>query len=77
MVFIIILNDYKLYSLNLFYFTTEVNHVNHVNHVNLVNLDLNLNLNWKLELECLDQLILVVQLPDVSVTSTNGYSYLL
>ena len=51
--------------------------VNLVNHVNLVNLDLNLNLNWKLELECLDQLILVVQLPDVSVTSTNGYSYLL
>ena len=51
--------------------------VNLVNHVNLVNLGLNLNLNWKLELECLDQLILVAQLPDVSVTSTNGYSYLL
>ena len=28
-------------------------------------------------LDCLDQLILVVHLPDVSVTNTNDYLYLL
>ena len=55
-----------------------------VNDINLHNLN-NVNHMTKLEnssmknlhVDCLDQLILVVHLPDVSVTNTNDCHYLL
>ena len=47
--------------------------LNNVNHVNKLE-----NSSMKnLHVDCLVQLILVVHLPDVSVTNTNDYHYLL
>ena len=54
-------NDINLHSLNI------VNHVNKLENSSMKNL----------HVDCLDQLILVVHLPDVSVTNTNDYHYLL
>ena len=48
----------------------KLNNVNHVN--NLENSSMR-----SLHVDCLDQLILVVHLPDVSVTNTNDCHYLL
>ena len=51
----------------------NLHNLNNVNHVN--NLE---NSNMKnLHVDCLDQLILVAHLPDVSVTNTNDCHYLL
>ena len=53
--------DINLHSLN------NVNYVNKLKNSNMKNL----------HVDCLDQLILVVHLPDVSVTNTNDCHYLL
>ena len=57
------------------YLITEVNRHN-LNTVNNVN-NLENSSMENLHLDCLDQLILVVHLPDVSVTNTNDCFYLL
>ena len=54
-------NDINLHNLN------NVNHVNKLENSSMK----------KLHVDCLDQLILVVHLPDVSVTNTNDCYYLL
>ena len=54
-------NDINLHSVNI------VNHVNKLENSSMKNLHVN----------CLDQLILVVHLPDVSVTTTNDFHCLL
>ena len=54
-------NDTNLHSVNI------VNHVNKLENSSMKNLHVN----------CLDQLILVVHLPDVSVTTTNDFHCLL
>ena len=51
--------DINLHNLN------NVNHVNNLENSSMENL----------HLDCLDQLILVVHLPDVSVTNTNDSYY--
>ena len=58
------------------YLITEVVNLHNLNNVNHVN---NLENSWmkSLHVDCLDQLILVVHLPDVSVTNTNDCHYLL
>ena len=48
----------------------NLNNVNHVNNLENSSME-------NLHLDCLDQLILVVHLPDVSVTNTNDCHYLL
>ena len=53
--------DINLHSLN------NVNYVNKLKNSNMKNL----------HVDCLDQLILVVHLPDVSVANTNDCHYLL
>ena len=59
------------------YLITEVDinlhNLNNVNHVNKLENSSKKNLH----VDCLDQLILVVHLPDVSVTNTNDCHYLL
>ena len=70
MIFIVIVNDNYC-----IFFTLEVNWNSNLN----VNLDLDLDLNtygfgMEKNVNMLDQLILLVQLPDVSVINTNGYS---
>ena len=63
-----------------FYFITEVNFRDFRNLRNLMNLNHNLNtcgnldLNMDMNVNMLDQLILLVQLPDVRVINTIGYS---
>ena len=57
------------------YLITEVN-LHNLNTVNNVN-NLENSSMENLHLDCLDQLILVVYLPDVSVTNTNDCYYLL
>ena len=71
MIFIVILNDTIVF---LFHFRGKLEFRN----LN-VNLDLDLDLNtyevgMEKNVNMLDQLILLVQLPDVSVINTNGYS---
>ena len=59
------------------YLITEVDINPHsLNNVNYVNKLKNSNMK-NLHVDCLDQLILVVHLPDVSVTNTNDCHYLL
>ena len=61
------------------YLITEVNMNNMNNMNNLENVQCTMR-NSSMEnfyLDCLDQLILVVHLPDVSVTNTNDCYYLL
>ena len=59
------------------YLITEVDiNVHSLNNVNYVNKLKNTNMK-NLHVDCLDQLILVVHLPDVSVTNTNDCHYLL
>ena len=64
-IFIIVVDsdvdDINLHNLN------NVNHVNKLENSSMKNL----------HVDCLDQLILVVHLPDVSVTNTNDYHCLL
>ena len=58
---------------------TEVN-MNNMNNVKNVKNTINTMRNSSMEnfhLDCLDQLILVVHLPDVSVTNANDCFYLL
>ena len=57
---------------------SDVNDINlhRVNIVNIVNKLENSSMK-NLHVNCLDQLILVVHLPDVSVTTTNDYHCLL
>ena len=57
------------------YLITEVN-LHNLSNVNNVN-NLENSSMENLHLDCLDQLILVVYLPDVSVTNTNDCYYLL
>ena len=57
------------------YLITEVN-LHNLSNVNNVN-NLENSSMENLHLDCLDQLILVVHLPDVSVTNTNDCYYLL
>ena len=69
-------NDFLIASI----LGTEVNLRNFRTLRNLMNLNHNLNtcgnldLNMDMNVNMLDQLILLVQLPDVSVINTNGYS---
>ena len=58
------------------YLITEVVNLHNLNNVNHVNNLENSNLK-NLHVDCLDQLILVVHLPDVNVTNTNDCHYLL
>ena len=53
-----------------FYFALEV----YLNTFGLEEMNLNLDLSMEVNVNMLDQLILLVQLSDVSVTNTNGYS---
>ena len=53
-----------------FYFTLEV----YLNTFGLEEMNLNLDLSMEVNVNMLDQLILLVQLSDVSVTNTNGSS---
>ena len=53
-----------------FYFALEV----YLNTYGLEEMSLNLDLSIEVNVNMLDQLILLVQLSDVSVTNTNGYS---
>ena len=53
-----------------FYFTLEV----YFNTFGLEEKNLNLDLSMEVNVNMLDQLILLVQLSDVSVTNTNGSS---
>ena len=69
MLFIIILNDNYCISMLII----EVNMENVKDTMNTMKISGMKNFN----LDCLDQLILVVHLPDVSVTNTNGCFYLL
>ena len=66
MIFNIILNDNSC----IFIFTLEV----YLNTYGFEEMNLNLDLNMEMNVNMLDQLILLVQLSDVSVTNTNGYS---
>ena len=45
-----------------------------LNTYGFVEMNLNLDLNMEMNVNMLDQLILLVQLSDISVTNTNGYS---
>ena len=55
------------------YFITEViDHDINLHSLNCVNKLRNFNMK-DLHVDCLDQLILVVHLPDVSVANTNDY----
>ena len=55
------------------YFITEViDHVINLHSLNYVNKLKNSNMK-DLHVDCLDQLILVIHLPDVSVVNTNDY----
>ena len=57
----------------LLYFITEVNdHDINLHSLNYVNKLRNFNMK-ELHVDCLDQLILVVHLPDASVVNTNDY----
>ena len=58
------------------YLITEVVNLHNLNNVNYVNNLENCSME-NLHLDCLDQLILVVHLPDVSVTNINDCHYLL
>ena len=59
------------------YLITEVDiDLHSLNNVNYVNKLKNFNMK-NLHVDCLDQLILVVHLPDVSVANTNDCHYLL
>ena len=59
------------------YLITEVDiNLHSLNNVNYVNKLKNSKMKY-LHVDCLDQLILVVHLPDVSVTNTNDCHYLL
>ena len=51
----------------------NLHNLNNVNHVNSLEISSMKNLH----LDCLDQLILVVHLPDVSFPNTNDCHYLL
>ena len=53
-----------------FYFALEV----YLNTFGLEEMNLNLDLSMEVNVNMLAQLILLVQLSDVSVTNTNGYS---
>ena len=53
-----------------FYFALEV----YLNTFGLEEMNLNLDLSMEVNVNMLDQLILLVQLSDVSVTNTNGSS---
>ena len=46
----------------------------YLNTYGLEEINLNLDLSMEVNVNMLDQLILLVQLSDVSVTNTNGYS---
>ena len=55
---------------------TEV--INHTDTISLRNMENAIDIMKDSNMEdCLDQLILVVHLPDVSVTNTNDFSYIL
>lgn len=72
MLFIIIHNDnYAFLCL-----ITEVN-MNNMNNMKNVQCTMRNSSMENFHLDCLDQLILVVHLPDASVTNTNGCFYLL
>ena len=43
-------------------------------HIWMEEMNLNLDLSMEVNVNMLDQLILLVQLSDVTVTNTNGYS---
>ena len=58
------------------YLITEVVNLQNLNNVNYVN-NLENSSMENLHLDCLDELILVVHLPDVSVPNTNDCHYLL
>ena len=53
-----------------FYFALDV----YLNTFGLEEMNLNLDLSMEVNVNMLDQLILLVQLSDVSVTNTNGSS---
>ena len=58
----------------------NVNNMNNMNNMKNVKNTINTMRNSSMEnfnLDCLDQLILVVHLPDTSVTNTNDCFYLL
>ena len=59
-------NDFLIASI----LGTEV----YLNTFGLEEMNLNLDLSMEVNVNMLDQLILLVQLSDVSVTNTNGYS---
>ena len=72
MLFIIIPNDNYCISCLI----TEV--INHTDTISLRNMENAIDIMKDSYMEdCLDQLILVVHLPDVSVTKTNDCSYIL
>ena len=59
--------------------TEDINldvNLHNLNNVNYVN-SLEISSMKNLHVDCLDQLILVVHLPDVNVTNTNDCHYLL
>ena len=58
------------------YLITEVVNLQNLNNVNHVN-NLENSSMKNLHVDCLNQLILVIHLPDVSVTNTNDCHYLL
>ena len=45
-----------------------------MNTYGMEEMNLNFDLNMEMNVNMLDQLVLLVQLSDVSVTNTNGYS---
>ena len=59
-------NDFLIASI----LGTEV----YLNTYGIEEMNLNLDLNMEMNVNKLDQLVLLVQLSDVSVTNTNGYS---
>ena len=56
----------------LYFITEDVDYNINLNRLNCVNKLRNFNMK-ELHVDCLDQLILVVHLPDVSVVNTNDY----
>ena len=56
----------------LYFITEDIDHGINLHSLNYVNKLKNSNMK-DLHVDCLDQLILVVHLPDVSVANTNDY----